>query len=88
MEISVNRCVGRFVQEGKKGRIMQNLDTKKYSIKTLAKLYRFRWPRQDRDSEQHAEIDLKHTTFSVSRFRYVEDDEIGFEKSQPPCVFV
>ncbi len=39
---------------------MQNLDAKKYSLKTFAKLYRFRWPRQDRDSEQHAEIDIKH----------------------------
>jgi len=29
-----------------------------------------------------------YTTFSVSRFRYVEDDEIGFEKSLAPCVFV
>ena len=28
------------------------------------------------------------TSFSVSRFRYVEDDEIEFEKSRALCVFV
>jgi len=36
------------------------LDSKLYTRIALAQLYGFRWPRQDRDSEQHAEIDLKH----------------------------
>ena len=31
---------------------------------------------------------LGYTTFSVSWFRYVEDDEIGFEKSLALSVFV
>ena len=36
------------------------LDPKCYTRIDLADLYGLRWPRQDRDSEQHAEIDLKH----------------------------
>ena len=33
-------------------------------------------------------VNVNDTTFSVSRFRYVEDDEIEFEKSPALCVFV
>jgi hypothetical protein len=36
------------------------LSPKLYTRIALAELYGLRWPRQDRDSEQHAEIDLKH----------------------------
>ena len=39
-------------------------------------------------SDAVGEFFVNDTTFSVSQFRYVEDDEIGFEKSLAPCVFV